>query len=99
MMSLKPGLGEKYYQEHKEEIWEKGYIQLSNGKRAAIPRYFEKKMEEEDPERLWEIKRQRQQKSMDSTKNELERTEIKLEGYLSSKERRIHKFRKSGGTM
>ena len=30
-MSLKPGLGDKYYQEHKEEIWRQGYIQCTNG--------------------------------------------------------------------
>lgn len=99
MMSLKPGLGEKYYLQHKEEIWEQGYIQLSNGKRAAIPRYFEKQMEAENPERLWEIKRQRQQKAMDSTKNKMEQTDIKLEGYLSTQERRILKYRKTAGKM
>lgn len=99
MMSLKPGIGEEYYLQNKEQIWKQGYIQLSNGKRAAIPRYFEKQMEKEDPERLWEIKRQRQQKAMDSTKNKMEKTDIKLEGYLSAQERKIHKFRKSSGTM
>ena len=44
-MSLKPGLGENYYQEHKAEIWKQGYIQCTNGKRAQIPRYYEKMME------------------------------------------------------
>lgn len=99
MMSLKPGLGEEYYLQNKKQIWEQGYIQLSNGKRAAIPRYFEKQMEAENPEKLWEIKRQRQQKSMDSTKNKMEQTDIKLEGYLLAQERKIKKFRKSSGTM
>ena len=31
-MSLKPGLGDTYYQEHKEEIWRQGYIQCTNGR-------------------------------------------------------------------
>ena len=35
-MSLKPGLGDHYYQEHKEEIWRQGYIQCTNGKHAQI---------------------------------------------------------------
>nr|CAI9750267.1 replication initiation protein [Microvirus sp.] len=61
-MSLKPGLGDQYYKEHKEEIWSKGYIQCTNGKHAQIPRYYEKQMELEDPQRLWEIKRERQAK-------------------------------------
>lgn len=55
-MSLKPGLGDKYYQEHKQEIWKQGYIQCTNGKRAQIPRYYEKMMEVENPERLWRVK-------------------------------------------
>ena len=46
-MSLKPGLGDHYYQEHKAEIWKQGYIQCTNGKRAQIPRYYEKMMEAE----------------------------------------------------
>ena len=49
-MSLKPGLGDHYYQEHKTEIWKQGYIQCTNGKRAQIPRYYEKMMEAENPQ-------------------------------------------------
>ena len=37
-MSLKPGLGDRYYQEHKAEIWKQGYIQCTNGKPAQITR-------------------------------------------------------------
>lgn len=99
MMSLKPGLGEKYYKQYKEQIWKQGYIQLSNGKRASIPRYFEKQMEAEDPERLWEIKRVRQQKSMEKTKNRMERTDVPLKEYFKAQERKIKKFRKATGTM
>ena len=38
-MSLKPGLGDHYYQEHKAEIWKQGYIQCTNGKHAR--KHFE----------------------------------------------------------
>ena len=34
-MSLKPGLGDAYYQDHKEEIWRQGYIQCTNGKKGV----------------------------------------------------------------
>lgn len=37
-MSRKPGLGDNYYEKHKNEIWEQGYIQCSNGKKARMPR-------------------------------------------------------------
>jgi len=48
-MSLRPGIGDAWYQKHKEEIWEAGYIQCTNGKQARIPRYYEKQMETENP--------------------------------------------------
>ena len=73
-MSLKPGLGDTYYQEHKEEIWRQGYIQCTNGKQAQIPRYYEKMMEKENPERLWRIKQNRQRKA-------IEQKRLQLEGY------------------
>ena len=74
-MSLKPGLGEQYYQEHKEEIWNKGYIQCTNGKHAQIPRYYEKQMELENPQRLWEIKRERQTKLIKENRLKFENTD------------------------
>lgn len=42
MMSKNPAIGEKYYQDHKEEIYTKDEIQLKNGKRCKPPRYFDK---------------------------------------------------------
>jgi hypothetical protein len=52
-MSRDPGLGMKYYQEHKEEIWKNGFIQLDNGKRVSIPRYFQEMQKQEDPRIVW----------------------------------------------
>ena len=67
-MSLKPGIGDAWYQAHKEEIWAAGYIQCTSGKHARIPRYYEKQMETENPIRLWEIKRERQTKIIESNR-------------------------------
>lgn len=96
-MSLKPGLGDEYYQKHKEEIWKQGYIQCTNGKRAQIPRYYEKMMEAENPERLWRIKKDRQ-------KAIIEQNRLKYEGAdyaedLKTKERVIKKQVKKKGTL
>ena len=76
-MSLKPGLGDAYYQEHKEEIWKQGYIQCTNGKQAQIPRYYEKMMEKENPERLWRIKQNRQRKAIEQKRLQLEGKDYK----------------------
>ena len=96
-MSLKPGLGDHYYQEHKAEIWRQGYIQCSNGKQAQIPRYYEKQMEKENPERLWRIKQNRQKKAMEQKRLQLENQDYKT--ILETKERVTKKQTKKRGIL
>lgn len=96
-MSLKPGLGDKYYQEHKAEIWRQGYIQCSNGKRAQIPRYYEKQMEAENPQRLWRIKQNRQKNAMLQKRLQLENHDYKT--VLETKERVTKKQTKKRGIL
>lgn len=96
-MSLKPGLGDHYYQEHKAEIWKQGYIQCTNGKRAQIPMYYEKQMEAENPERLWRIKQNRQKNAMEQKKLQLEGQDYKT--VLETKERVAKKQTKKRGIL
>lgn len=96
-MSLKPGLGDSYYQKHKNEIWKQGYIQCTNGKQAQIPRYYEKKMEAENPERLWKIKQKRQEKSIEANRLKYEGTDFAEQ--CRTKERVIKKQMKKKGTL
>ena len=96
-MSLKPGLGDRYYQEHKKEIWKQGYIQCTNGKRAQIPRYYEKQMEAENPKRLWRIKQNRQKNTMEQKRLQLEGQDYKT--VLETKERVTKKQTKKSGVL
>lgn len=96
-MSLKPGLGDHYYQEHKAEIWRQGYIQCTNGKRAQIPRYYEKQMEAENPQRLWRIKQNRQKDAMQQKRLQLENQDYKT--VLETKERVTKKQTKKRGIL
>lgn len=96
-MSLKPGLGDHYYQEHKAEIWRQGYIQCSNGKQAQIPRYYEKQMEAENPQRLWRIKQNRQKNAIEQKRLQLEGQEYKT--VLETKERVTKKQTKKRGVL
>lgn len=96
-MSLKPGLGDHYYQEHKAEIWRQGYIQCTNGKQAQIPRYYEKQMEAENPQRLWRIKRNRQEKAIEQKRLQLEDQDYKT--VLETKERVTKKQTKRRGIL
>lgn len=96
-MSLKPGLGDNYYKKHKAEIWRQGYIQCTNGKRAQIPRYYEKQMEAENPERLWKIKQNRQKNAMEQKRLQLEEQDYKT--VLETKERVTKKQTKKRGIL
>lgn len=96
-MSLKPGLGDHYYQEHKAEIWRQGYIQCTNGKRAQIPRYYEKQMEAENPQRLWRIKQNRQKNAIEQKRLQLEEQDYKT--VLETKERVTKKQTKKRGIL
>lgn len=96
-MSLKPGIGDHYYQEHKAEIWRQGYIQCTNGKQAQIPRYYEKQMEAENPERLWRIKQNRQKNAMKQKRLQLEDQSYKT--VLETKERVTKKQTKKRGIL
>lgn len=96
-MSLKPGLGDHYYQEHKAEIWRQGYIQCTNGKQAQIPRYYEKQMEAENPERLWRVKRNRQKNAIEQKRLQLENQDYKT--VLETKERVTKKQTKKRGIL
>lgn len=96
-MSLKPGLGDHYYQEHKAEIWRQGYIQCTNGKRAQIPRYYEKQMEAENPQRLWRIKQNRQKNAIEQKRLQLEEQDYKT--VLETKERVTRKQTKKRGIL
>ena len=96
-MSLKPGLGDRYYQEHKAEIWRRGYIQCTNGKQAQIPRYYEKQMEAENPQRLWRIKQNRQKNAIEQKRLQLENQDYKT--VLEIKERVTKKQTKKRGVL
>lgn len=96
-MSLKPGLGDHYYQEHKAKIWQQGYIQCTNGKQAQIPRYYEKQMEKENPQRLWRIKQNRQKNAMEQKRLQLEDQDY--ETVLETKERVNKKQTKKRGIL
>lgn len=96
-MSLKPGLGDNYYQKHKAEIWRQGYIQCTNGKQAQIPRYYEKQMEAENPQRLWRIKQNRQKNAMEQKRLQLEGQDYK--NVLETKERVTKKQTKKRGIL
>lgn len=50
-MSLKPGIGMQYFEDHKDEIYKTDKIYLQGGRTVKPPRYFDKLMDEEQLQR------------------------------------------------
>ena len=66
-MSRNPGLGYDYYTSHNEQMYADDGLYF-NGKKRPIPRYFDKKYEEENPKSLWSIKEKRQSSAINALK-------------------------------
>lgn len=91
VMSRKPGLGDAWFQENQERLWQQGYIQLTNGKRAAIPEYYWRKLEGENPEKAWRIKKYRQEKAIASLIERNMETDKRYAEQLTDKEAAMKK--------
>lgn len=74
-MSLKPGIGRQYYEDHKHELYEKMYMVLKDsngGKKVSTPRYFDKLYDLEYPALSSEVKRTKRIMSECISKQKLE---------------------------
>lgn len=57
-MSRRPGIGRGWYDKYKKDVYPSGYC-VSNGYKLTPPKYYDKLLEEEDPELLAKLKAQR----------------------------------------
>lgn len=83
-MSRNPGIGYNFYVNNRDDIFEKGYISVKNSKgiqHERIPRYFERLLEKEDPERFLKMKKERQLKFYDEYQNRLAAKDSVLSNY------------------
>lgn len=64
LMSRKPGIGARFFEDHYKEIYENDEVFVKSkdgGRKAKPPKYFDLKYEKLDPERLKEIKDKRKE--------------------------------------
>lgn len=98
--SRNPGLGMAWFEKHKEELWTSEKIYLSGGKIAPIPRYFEKMLEQENPQRLWDIKAERQSRAIMALKDAQRQTDLNIEEQKAVKDYTLRqKFKHRTGTL
>lgn len=90
-MSLKPGLGAKWYDKFKNDV-HPGDFCLANGKKMRPPKYYDQLLERVDSQLLEQIKRKRRMHALknqeDNTPERLEVREKVLAARLKSKKPR-----------
>lgn len=90
-MSLKPGIGLKYYEENKDKIYENDEIWItgSKGKATKIkpPNYYDKLYDLEEPEKMEEIKEAREYAAYIAKMNKWKKINIPMEEQLKIEER------------
>jgi len=62
--SRNPGIGAGFYEKYKDQIYNEG-ASIINGKARPIPKYYDRKLRAEDPQRYEQIKQARFKKAMD----------------------------------
>lgn len=58
LMSRRPGIGRFFYDQYKEQLARDGTV-IDNGHEVRLPKYYEKQMESEFPQRLEELRKKR----------------------------------------
>lgn len=61
-MSRRPGLGKKFFDEHHQEVYRHDSV-IFKGAEYAPPRYFDKLLKDQDPEKLSRVQRTRRQRT------------------------------------
>ena len=98
-MSRNPGLGYDYYKTHKEQMYADDGLYF-NGKKRPIPRYFDKKYEEENPKGLWSIKEKRQSSAINALKIKMSNTGLTIEQEAKvEEETKKQRFKKARGLL
>ncbi len=69
-MSRRPGLGHEWYKRYKGDCFPSDFV-IVNGSKRAVPRYYDKLLEEENPDLMLEMKRRRRDKAVIETPERL----------------------------
>lgn len=103
VMSRRPGIGGLFYDDNKDKIYEfDEIIQKSpdGGRKTKPPKYFDHRLEQDDPELYKKIKDKRKEIAEYSKKLKLERTDLSYEELLKVEEnvlkRKIQALKREG---
>lgn len=93
-MSLRPGIGRGWYERFPEDFHGRDYVVL-DGKKFAVPKYYDKLLERSDPMRMSGVREDREFKSLPNrADNTPERLEVKAQvarALLEQQDKRLQK--------
>ena len=89
--NMSKGIGKEFFNQNKEKIYEKEKIWQKTKKgleEIKLGRYYDKLMEEDNPEALKKLKNERKQKAEEKTAELLKQTSLTLDEYIQQKHER-----------
>lgn len=93
-MSLRPGIGGDWYKQFPDDFHTYD-VAVNDGKRFPVPKYYDRLLERSNPERLEELREEREYKSLryavDNTWQRLEAKAIVAEAGIIDKDKRLQK--------
>lgn len=77
MMSKHPGIGYEWYLRYKADIYPHDYAVTPDGKETAVPKYYRKLLEREDPKLAHKLRKLRVEKARNDPDNTWDRLDVK----------------------
>jgi len=76
-MSLRPGIGKKWYDKNKGDLFPHDYAVLPDGRQTTVPRYYRDLLEKESPKLAEKLRQNRIKKAIENTDNTPDRLAIR----------------------
>ena len=91
-MSLKPGIGKKWYEKYKSDLFPHDYAIMPDGRQTSVPEYYRRLFKSDDPElydRLRTLRIEKAQDNPDNTETRLAAREICKSSQLKNLKRTL----------
>lgn len=91
-MSLHPGIGKKWYEKNKSDLFPHDYAVAPNGRKVPVPEYYRRLLRADDPELYEELRKIRIEKCIDNPDNTPDRLAVREFCKTKQAERLIRKL-------
>ena len=78
-MSRRPGLGAKWFENYKAELYSSGFVVLPSGKRTSIPKFYDSMFSVDNPFEMCLIKGERLVRAQEDPDNTRARLQVRKE--------------------